>query len=165
MSIKPKLRKIQKVRGELEMRENLYRGKHKDDGKWIEGYFYKIWDRTFILWGMTNDSPNMEEVIPETVGQYTGLKDKNGKKIFEGDICRVVYLDSWYDSNNKRHEVENALIEEVVFEKGAFCFKVTIEDIPFYRPIGFDLYEKLKIKYFEVIGNIHDNPELLEVGV
>ena len=146
------------------MRENLYRGKRKDDGKWVEGYFYKIWNKTFILWGMTGDSPNMEEVIPETVGQFTGLTDKNHKRVFKGDICRVAYLDRRCDSNGKRYEVENVMIKEVVFEKGAFCFKVAIEDIPFYRPIGFDLYEKLKIKYFEVIGDIYDNPELLEKG-
>ena len=147
------------------MRKNLFRGKRKDNGKWTEGYFYKIWNKTFILWGMTDDSPNMEEVIPETVGQYAVLNDKNGKETFEGDICRVVYLDRRCDSNGKHYEVENVIIEEVVFEKGAFCFKTTIEGIPFYRPIGFDIYEKQKIKYFEVIGNIYDNPELLEVGV
>lgn len=144
------------------MRENLYRGKRVDDGKWVEGYFYKIWNKTFILWGMTGDSPNMEEVIPETVGQFTNLPDKNRKKTFEGDICRVVYLDKWCNSNGKHYEVESTLIEEVVFEKGAFCFKTTVEDIALYRPIGFDIYEKLKMKDFEVIGNIYDNPELLE---
>lgn len=146
------------------MQENLYRAKRKDDGKWIEGYFYKIWDKAFILWGMTGDTPNMEEVIPESIGQFTGLIDKNGKKIFEEDICRVVYLDRRCDSNGKHYEVENSLIEEVVLEKGSYCFKTTIEDIPFYRPIGFDIYGKQKIKYFEVIGNIYDNPELLEKG-
>lgn len=144
------------------MKENLFRGKRKDNGKWTEGYFYKIWNKTFILWGMTDDSPNMEEVIPETVGQYAVLTDKNGKKTFEGDICRVVYLDKWCGSNGKHYEVENALIEEVVFKKGTFCFKTTVEDITLYRPIGFDIYEKLKIKDFEVIGNIYDNPELLK---
>ena len=144
------------------MRENLYRGKRVDNGEWTEGYFYKIWNKVFLLWGMTGDSQNMKEVITETVGQYTGLTDKNGKKTFEGDICRGVYLDKRCGSNGKHYEVENALIEEVVFKKGTFCFKTTVEDIALYRPIGFDIYEKLKIKDFEVIGNIYDNPELLE---
>lgn len=67
--------------------DTFFRGKRKDTGEWIEGYFFKIWDRTFILWGMTNNIPNMVEVIPETVSHFTGLVDKyRKKKIFEGDI-------------------------------------------------------------------------------
>lgn len=144
-------------------RENLYRGKRVDKGEWTEGYLFKQWNRTFLLWGMTGDIPNMTEVISKTVGQFTGLTDKNGNKIFEGDICKVTYLDRRCNSNGKHYLAENEMIEKVVFKNGAFCFKVIIEDIAMYRPIGFDIYEKQKIKYVEVIGNIYDNPELFGV--
>ena len=72
------------------MRELLFRGFHPCDGpdtivmdgevvkgRWVQGYFFQIWERTYILWGTTNDVPNMIEVLPSTVGQYTGLTDKN----------------------------------------------------------------------------------------
>ena len=153
------------------MREILFRGKRTDNGEWIEGGILQTenWASIYVCkdyQGSMNEPPCCDveeyEVIPETVGQYTGLTDTNGKKTFEGDICRVVYLDKRCGSNGKHYEVENALIEEVVFKKGTFCFKTTVEDIALYRPIGFDIYEKLKIKDFEVIGNIYDNPELLE---
>ena len=123
------------------MREILFRGKRVDKGEWTEGYLFKQWNRTFLLWGMTDDIQNMTEVIPETVGQYTGLTDKNGKKIFEGDIIRAITLDTGSE------------------EIAAVCFgnfdgiKTTATQLAM---------EECKNR-IEIIGNIFDNQELLEV--
>ena len=121
-----------------------YRGLTVDTKKWVYGYFFKIWERTYILWGTINDIPNMTEVIPETVGQFTGLHDKersrffpHGKEIYEGDIM-----------DNERYGV----------------MKVTWLNGEFYLWLEKDM-ESLSImsaKRFEVIGDIHSNPELLK---
>lgn len=160
------------------MREILFRAKaiNRDpkmqyrtdyqNGDWVYGLVSsdrKYHDTHFTE--MTNtDGVSGIDVDRETVCEYTGLTDRNGANIFEGDICRVVYLDKRCAPNYEHYEAENVIVEEVVFEKGTFCFKTTFEDIAMYRPIGFEIYEKQRIKCFEIIGNIHDNPELLEMS-
>ena len=125
------------------IRDTFFRGKRKDTGEWIEGYFFKIWDRTFILWGMTNDHPDMIEVIPETVSQFTGLVDKWGKKIFEGDIVNIVTGINGYTSTYR------SAIYEVKYIAGG--------GIAVFLP-----FDNSDIVEVEVIGNIYDNKELLE---
>ena len=135
------------------MRDILFRGKRVDNGEWTEGYLYKIWNKVFLLWGMTGDSPNMEEIKPETVGQFTGLCDKNGKKIFEGDI---VLFEDESPTNYEYHDCTEMRCGEIKFGDGAFYItnRIAVE-------MGDLLYcGELDC---EVIGNIHDNPELLEV--
>ena len=133
------------------MREILFRGKRTDNGTWAYGYLFCIWERTYLCWGTTNDVPNMKEVIPETVSQYTGLTDRNGvKMIFEGDICK-------FKRFNDVH------IGKVVFNVTTASF------IMWYQPIVGAYGEKATQKMLlsvcdniEVVGNIHDNPELME---
>ena len=125
------------------MREILFRGKRKDDGKWVFGsvvhqtdYYSDKCDRWFILEGnYTNDYDIDDpiEVQKETVGQYTGLTDKNGKRIFEGDVVDVV-------------------------RSGNETWRCVVRDI---RNIPAEMRGS-HVKSMEVVGNIHDTPELLE---
>ena len=120
------------------MREILFRGKSKDNGKWVYGDFCKPCN---IVWVDDNISAVCDVYIQEeTLGQYTGLKDKNGTKIFEGDIVKTSIL---HDIGCYPYSTEGVV--EVKYIEGCFY--------PLYD------YERGKI---EVIGNIHDNPELLE---
>lgn len=125
------------------MREILFKGK-RDNGEWVEGSII-AWKKPVILETIF-DKKNLEvricrfEVIPETVGQYTGLTDKNGTKIFEGDIVNIEY----------NTVVKNAVIEYI----GASFYGSTIAD-------NWELDNYYEI---EVIGNIHDNPELMKEG-
>lgn len=118
--------------------DTFFRGKRKDTGEWIEGYFFKIWDRTFILWGMTNNIPNMVEVIPETVSHFTGLVDKYSKKIFEGDIIA------------KGFELYEVRWNPEQVRWGIYSGN--------YEVAGFTKFSE---PYFKIIGNIYDNKELL----
>jgi len=127
--------------------EYLFKGKtvgniNTKDGLWVFGLpFYK----EEKIGGIESKDGKLYTVIPETIGQFTGLTDKNGKKIFEGDIVQGTIVSAW----NK------ALICcEVVYNKGGF---ISVE-----RTRNQDWVHKVKFaKDIEVIGNIHDNPELL----
>lgn len=121
------------------MREIIFRGKNKLSGGWCEGYLVKTGDHFRI--STQNDMISFG-VDPETVGQYTGLKDKNSKRIFEGDILR---------GYNFLHK--NRTVYQVIFENGCF----------YYCDEGGVTWLNSHIENVEVIGNIHDNPELLEV--
>ena len=128
------------------MREILFRGKLTDDSKWVYGCLLdKIYGAVPAIMSeqSVDDAFNLEfeydHVQEKTVGQYTGMKDKNGKRIFEGDIlkfsdCGIYPV--WWDAD--------------FFTFGSCWFS---DFDPLYK------YDRNKI---EVIGNIHDNPELLE---
>lgn len=131
------------------MREILFRGK-TEKGKWVYGGFcaYKnIRDKEeYTIFNSNNGYPN--EVLPETVGQYTGLTDKNGKKIFEGDIVRCI-------SNTDCGKCV------VIFEEGEFRL---VPDRYYKTYTTGGGYHAIRCFVKEVIGNNHDNPELLKGG-
>ena len=130
------------------MREILFRGKRTINGDWVYGYYVHIGpvscQRAYIIPEYAS-SLYVDEVDPSTVGQYTGLNDKHGKRIFEGDIAKVL-------------QGKDKDIAYVGFENGAFML---------YAKTG-NIYERALWSYWyndwdvEVIGNITDNHELLE---
>ena len=133
------------------MRDILFRGKRTDNKQWVEGYYVLIGDVNANPYILRNNGKetNLIRVAHSTVGQYTGLTDKNGTKIFEGDIVAAEIEGGAYDQFVFPVGV-------VVFENGAFGRKDKKHFTPFasYAPRV----------VFEVIGNIHENPELLKRG-
>lgn len=138
------------------MREILFRGKGTHGfacGEWVYGYYVKdFWStasRGFGILPINKECGGYCEVDPETIGQFTGLTDKNGKKIFEGDVVQGTIISQWNKS---------VIRCEVVFERDGF---VSVE----HKKNGKLWLHKLCFsKDIEVIGNIHDNPELLEAS-
>ena len=126
----------------------LFKGKRLDNGVWVQGYLFGIWEKRYILWGMTNDIPNMIEVDPSTICQCTGLKDNNGKLIWENDV--VGFWDT-YSTENGQAEMD--CIGKVVWDDETISFQVT-------NRLSAESYEVLD--ECSVIGNIFDNKELLE---
>lgn len=125
----------------------IFRGKRIDNGVWACGYLYGIWEKRYILWGMFNDIPGMIEVDQATICQCTGLKDKNGKLIWENDILSG-HIDDEFPEDETR--------KRVMWHENGWCTN---------EP-GCDDYEELDdfdSENFEVIGNEIDNQELLEV--
>ena len=133
------------------MREILFRGKSNLLG-WVEGWYCPEvkWGEHHFPAGITHKTKEgwLDDVvvIPETIGQFTGLTDKNGKKIFEGDVLRFNYT-------GKNHGVEGKAT--VIFEHGKFC-------VLWGWHKEFVCLDGFANTTIEVIGNIHDNPELLE---
>ena len=132
------------------MREIIFRGKRTDSSEWVEGFLWCEWyamrqrnDYHIYTFNKTDDGEifltGNYNVDPETIGQYTGLSDKNGKRIFEGDI--------------------------VCYRNAIFGVEWSLKYCAYLVVSKFSGGEDLLINYdnCEVIGNIHDSPELLEV--
>ena len=136
------------------MREILFRGKRIETGEFAYGFLVKMFGAYHII--DKDDENTAYEVIPETVGQYTGLKDKNGKRIWEGDILHIAKiadgLGGYY-----QHPLDYHVNVVVKFDLCAWMWETLCEDKRYISfPDAWCHYE------CEVIGNITDNPELLE---
>ena len=140
------------------MREILFRGKRLDNGEWVYGYFVKmLWEYSIIP---LEDENTVYPVVLETVGQYTGLKDKTGRKIFEGDVvscpsnvCRPLFN---YDTARETY------IYEVVYQDELTAFIMKNKD---KQALSYEYLLLVgTVDKCEVIGNIFDNPELLSRG-
>lgn len=128
------------------MREYLFRGKRLDNGEWFYGCYQEYPNNEVCIQNTYRDS---YFVSPETVGQFTEILDKNGKKIFEGDI---VYLS---ENVKQTFDVDDGVI---IYNHGAFF----VNNADSLRSTLFALTDYTFVLRGRVIGNIHDNPELLE---
>lgn len=125
------------------MREILFRGKRVDNGEWVQGHICRYgWigkEKDYIIPDYAS-ALYTAEIDPETVGQYTGFVDNNGKKIFEGDIV-------WnnYDEDYCNVEWDNDTARFIIT-----CFTSTVN------------FDNICGEELEIIGNIYDNPEMME---
>jgi len=136
-----------------------FRGKAKNN-RWFHGSLLKDWAGTCQIWEKDEyNALNNFIVERETVGQFTGLHDKNGKEIYEGDIVSYKYIDNERNSRDKNVNIEG--IAECVFKDGCFMFKCITGDFYLSEERAIFAVEYLRIPY-KIIGNIHDNPEILK---
>lgn len=149
------------------MREILFKAKRKDNGKWVEGYYYKMSETTYCFkedyerkpvsehhyilqermtdWGLPNQIVQIE-IDSETLCQFTELCDKNGKKVWENDIL-MAHLDESYP--------EDATYETVEWNVAGWVTHETDSTDRQYL-------DEFDLEHYEAIGNIFDNPELAQ---
>lgn len=126
------------------IRDIIFRGKRADNGEWVVSRSLRQWKNGIIR--LVNDEAFIETfitVIPESVGQYTDLK-VNGQKVFEGDIIKISGRSSFY--------------AEVTYSKDSTSYWVENKNLEYFAELG-----SINPSFIEVVGNVTDNPELLEV--
>lgn len=154
------------------MRDILFRGKRVDNGEWVYGDLLTKgidFDYAIRVHGANElGSSDIAVIDPATVGQYTGVKDMSGEMIFEGDIVRKMndyYMHmSFVKQGIETLEQADKALKKAIVSVVEFC----IEDVascgccyPSFNGTGFKA-EDVDLRLSKVIGNIHDNPELLE---
>ena len=135
------------------MRDILFRGKRLDNGKWVYGYYVHQYKADEIyLPEPDEDGFESRHISPETVGQYTGLKDNNGNRIFEGDIV------DYEDEAPGQYEYHDSLFINrgvIKYSEGSFYFT---------NAVAANLQDFVYKGVLDcmVVGNIYDNPQILE---
>lgn len=141
------------------MREILFRGKRIDTSEWVYGgIYYRNKDEVYIIGSLSNNVICAYRVIPETVGQFTGVTDKNGKRVFEGSIFQ-------YEPHFKTEKAYIGIVKyRNTYDYHRACndcgFVIEWQDESILTPREDLLYWCGDGKSASVIGNIHDNPEL-----
>jgi len=154
------------------MREILFRGKQVNNGEWVYGFYCHYDDIEdngkddcdYIVEKHNGDHFPFVKVTPETVSQYTGLTDKNGKKIFEGDI-RKYTRKNWHEPLSSQNGTDLIGFLEIYYDDTCATFKYKHYDENCkLLGSGFLLLEDSRAEenIIEIIGNVYDNPELLE---
>ena len=165
-------------------REIKFRGKRVNGGEWVYGMtisngtikrkinniFFEVAENKWV------------GVLPETLGQYTGLKDKDGKEIYEGDILRVseyenILMKEFNDETNCfdmftldeiKGDLQQSYTSPVIWEEGTFCISTNGDWLhhndTFLAVLFGDMKLSNPIFEFEVIGNVTDNPEMVKGG-
>lgn len=127
------------------MREILFKAKRIDNGEWVEGYYVILGKRHLVL-HVDNVRCECVEIDPETLCQFTGLCDKNGKRIWENDIL-MAHLDDSYPEDVTYETVEWGVAGWVTHEANS---------------VDREYLDEFDMEHFEVVGNIFDNKELLQ---
>lgn len=152
-------------------REIKFRGRNYD-GMWMYGYLMPAPKPTIHLdcdysisvspSALKSVDRMLYEVETNTIGQYTGLKDKNGREIYEGDIVEWLFFYTVHSSNGADGDREELLMGVIEWRQGGFVFRILEND---FENAGWysisDLHTETQTDV-EVIGNIYENPELLE---
>lgn len=159
-------------------REIKFRGKSYNSGFWLYGNLivpeFSSWNY-YMFYGRER-----RKVYPDTVGQFTGLRDKNGKEIYEGDIIRVseyenILMREFSDAPDRfdlftldeiKGDLRQSYTSPVTWEEGSFCISTNGDWLHhndmFLAVLFGDMKRSSPIFDFEVIGNVTDNPELLK---
>lgn len=134
------------------MRTIKFRGYNRKNNIWLYGFYLQNRGQHFVCPDefATGKSWEDYEIDPETLGQFTGLFDKNGAEIYEGDIVSHPYIDPIF----RAIVDESSVKSKVAFHDGAFVINYDVDDFIFLDAF-------IREGHVEVVGNIHDNPELL----